>query len=75
MTTKKAKQYVAARLREARGDQSQDAFAAAVDITQCAVSRYEAGLSLPGLLALAKIRRVTGVDLNDLADGLVKGGK
>lgn len=65
MTEVELKDRVARKLREIRGEISQDAFAEMVGLTQAQVSQYEAGKSMPGLRVLIQISRATGADLND----------
>jgi len=61
------RERVAAKLRDIRGEMSQDDFAAKCGLSQTTVSQYEAGRSLPGLDSLVKIQRATGIDLGDFA--------
>jgi len=57
------------RIRRVRGELSQDAFAAKLDVAKDTVGKYERNQNVPGGDVLARIREKFGVDINWLLTG------
>lgn len=60
---------IGARIRQARGDRTQEEFAALVGVSRAALTNYEAGRRLPNDLVLKRIAEETGVDIPNLLFG------
>lgn len=66
MTRIELRTSVAKRLRELRGSQSQEEFAARVGVNQAQISEWESGKQMPGMKNLFRIVAATGANINDL---------